>query len=364
MACAAIPPGEPYAQGKLLELQSRLQDSPYFASASVDMETDPSRPERVPVKVSVTENKARTLGLGAGMSTDTGPRGQVDYRDLNLFGQAWILNGVLKLAQKEQSLNGRLQFPIDGKGYHNSLSAGWIRSDVEGEVTRTLTLGAARARTEGNREVAWGLNYYLEQQDVSGSVGDRRASLVPSWSWTLRDVDNLLFPTTGYLVNVQLAGGARALLSDRSFLRGATRAAWFRPLGDQGQLILRGELGSVLAGGRDGIPSTLLFRTGGDQTVRGYAYQSLGVPEGDAIVGGRALALASAEYVHWLSPQWGAAAFIDAGDAADSFGDLGAALGYGLGARWRSPVGPLSLDVAYGEKTGKLRLHFSVGFSF
>ena len=359
-----IRPGEPYAQARLLELQTRLQDSPYFASASVDVETDPARPEQVPVRVSVTENKARTLGLGVGMSTDTGPRGQVDYRDLNLLGRAWRLGGTLKLADKEQALTGDLQFPMDRKGYRNGLTAGWTRTDVEGEVTRTLKLGASRSRTEGKHEVAWALDYYLEQQEVSGALNDRRTSLVPSWSWTRRDVDDLLFPRRGYLANIQAAGATQALLSDRSFLRGVVRGAWFHPLGTDGQLILRGELGGVLAQARDGIPSDLLFRTGGDQTVRGYAYQSLGVPEGDAVVGGRALALTSAEYVHWLTPQWGAALFLDAGDAADRFGDLDLALGYGLGARWKSPVGPLSLDGAYGHDTGEWRLHFSMGFSF
>jgi translocation and assembly module TamA len=120
----------------------------------------------------------------------------------------------------------------------------------------------------------------------------------------------------------------------------------------------------VFADSRRGIPSDFLFRTGGDQTVRGYAFQSLGVSEGNAIVGGRFVAVASAELTHWLTSRWGAAVFYDIGDAADSRRDFSAKAGYGAGARWRSPVGTIHLDVAYGEETRKARVHFSLGFVF
>jgi translocation and assembly module TamA len=98
--------------------------------------------------------------------------------------------------------------------------------------------------------------------------------------------------------------------------------------------------------------------------VRGYAYQSLGVSEGEAIVGGRYYALTSAEYTHWFAESWGVAAFVDAGDAADTPRDLSLAVGYGLGVRVRSPIGPFRLDVAYGERTEAFRIHFSVGLAF
>ena len=115
---------------------------------------------------------------------------------------------------------------------------------------------------------------------------------------------------------------------------------------------------------REGVPSILLFRTGGDTTVRGYEYQSLGVPLGDAIVGGRYYAIASAEAIRWIDETWGIAAFVDAGNAVDSIHDFKFALGYGIGARLRTPIGPFRLDVAYGEETREWRLHFSVGLTF
>ena len=113
-----------------------------------------------------------------------------------------------------------------------------------------------------------------------------------------------------------------------------------------------------------GIPSDFLFRTGGDKTVRGYAYQSLGVADGSAVVGGRYVAVAGAEYVRWLTDKWGAALFVDHGGAGDTWRDTKLVTGYGLGARWKSPVGPLNVDLAYGQEERKYRVHFSVGFSF
>jgi translocation and assembly module TamA len=359
-----IQPGETYSQAKLLEFQSRLQDSPYFAGASVHVETDPAHPTGVPIEIEVEENRARTLGLGLGISTDTGARAQLDYRDLNLLDRALRLSSRLKLAEKEQSLGGELQFPRTASGFQDSLSADLTRADIEGEITRTLTLGAKRSRPQDRNEITQALRYYHERQEVAGAAGNRSTSLVASWSWTRRDLDSLLYPGEGVVLNLQADAAHQALLSDRTFARGYGKATWFQRIGNQGQAILRGELGVVAAESRDGIPADFLFRAGGDQTVRGYAYQSLGVRDGDAIVGGRWLAVTSAEYVHWLMPQWGAALFVDAGDAADHLGDLRPVLGYGLGARWKSPVGLLGLDLARGQETGQTRLHFAVGFSF
>lgn len=359
-----IAPGEPYTQNRLLDLQSRLQDSPYFASAAVSADTDPKRPANVPVRVEVAENPSRKLGFGIGMSTDTGARGQTDYRDLDFLDRAWRLGGTLKLDQKRQSLVGDLQFPLSEKGYRDSINAQAERNDIAGETTHKLALGARRAFVRGRSENAYGVRYLTETQDIAGAESHRRATLSPSYSWTLRQVDNLLYPSRGYLVNLQADAAARAVLSDRDFLRGHGRFVYFHPFGSRDQLILRGELGMVAARSRDGIPSDYLFRTGGDQTVRGYAYQSLGVREGNAVTGGRYLAVASAEYVHWLLPKWGAAVFADGGNAADTWGGLTPVYGYGAGARWKSPVGPLNLDLAYGGESREVRLHFSVGFNF
>jgi translocation and assembly module TamA len=120
----------------------------------------------------------------------------------------------------------------------------------------------------------------------------------------------------------------------------------------------------VIADSRDNVPSAYLFRTGGDTTVRGYEYQSLGVRVGDAVVGGRYLLVGSVEYIQWLTQQLGAAVFYDAGNAVDTTSNFEAAAGYGVGARWYSPIGALNFDVAYGEEVDEYRIHFTAGFVF
>ncbi len=120
----------------------------------------------------------------------------------------------------------------------------------------------------------------------------------------------------------------------------------------------------MLAGSRNGIPSTLLFRTGGSTTVRGYDFESLGVPENGAVVPGRYYAVASVDAIRWINEFWGVAAFLDAGNAVDSWSDAHLALGYGIGARVRTPLGPFRLDVAYGQDVREVRVQFSVGLTF
>mgnify|MGYP003340877617 CR=1 FL=1 len=137
--------------------------------------------------------------------------------------------------------------------------------------------------------------------------------------------------------------------------------------GRDATLIVRGEAGAVRASGRENIPAQFLFRAGGDQSVRGYAYRTLAPTTSDGgITGGRMLFTTSVEVAHPISDSlpsvWGAL-FVDAGRAADKISELKPALGYGLGVRWRSPVGPFRLDVAYGEAVQQWRLHFSVGIS-
>ena len=355
---------ETYSQNKLLLLQSRLQDSPYFSNVDVNAEIDRKQPTGVPVRAKVTEYPARKLGFGIGMSTDTGPRGLIDYRALNFLDRAWQLGGALKLEQKRQSLGSDLQLPLTEQRYRDSYTTLLEHTDIEGLETQKLVLGGKRTFIREKIETAYGLRYFLEKQYIAGASSAHNAALSPSYSWTLRDVDQILYPTSGYVINFQADTAARAILSDQDFFRGYSRLVYFYPIGKSDQLLLRGELGAVAASSRQGIPSDFLFRTGGDQTVRGYAYQSLGVSEGSAIVGGRYLATASAEYVHWLTPRWGAGLFVDGGNAVDDWDLVHPVYGYGLSVRWKSPVGPLNLDLAYGEAVRQMRIHFSVGFNF
>jgi len=199
---------------------------------------------------------------------------------------------------------------------------------------------------------------------VDGEAGQRSKSLPLTFSYTKRQVDNLLLPTKGYVANATIGGALLPILTDERFIRASARVIVCRPLSVKSSLVLRAEAGALASSQKAGVPGTFLFRAGGDGSVRGYGYQSLGVKDGEATVGARYLVTGSAEYQYWFKPPWGAAVFVDAGNAADTIPALKPKVGYGVGARWRSPVGPINVDVAYGQAVKEVRLHFSLGFTF
>lgn len=401
-----IKPGDEYSEAALQALQARLQETGYFATVEVsaDMravlaaelqemkqenddtpdapantQADPDAPAVpgqaatgvkpptpgptvLPVLVRVTENKQKNVEVGLGFSTNTGARAQLSYDDLSVFGKR--MKSDLIYETKRQSARADFYWPTTPDGYNDSVGGGIEREDVRGEITTTATVSARRAWGTPELERSLTLELLAEKREVEGLESTYSKSLPLTYSVTRRKLDNLILPTRGYALNWQVGVAPLPLFTDEKFIRAYTRGIYYRPVGETGSLILRGELGGVFSKEKDGVPSSFLFRAGGDQSVRGYGYQELGVREGEAIVGARYLATASAEYQYWFRPPWGVAVFYDVGNAADKFGDLHPKSGYGIGARWRSPVGPINVDIAYGHAVKKARLHFSLGFTF
>lgn len=360
-----LEPGEPYDQERLLAYQGALQEAPQFGSVVVEIPRDPELADAVPVDVQITEADSRRLGFGAGFSTNTGARVETNWRDVNLFDRAWELQTGLRIEQRRQAFYGDIFLPPPRPGVRDGF--GWVleASDIEGLKRNRAAVGASRTYTYGDNETTLMLRYETEKLRPDDGESSKSTALSANISHTLRRVDDPFNPRRGYVLHGALGGGAKAVLSDQDFLRAYGRGVVYQPVGTHDVVILRGEIGNTFADSSDGVPMSFLFRTGGSQTVRGYAYESLGVDDGDAVLGGRFLATASAEYVHWIKGgPWGVASFVDVGDASDSRSDFDAKLGYGAGMRWRSPAGPLALDLAWGHDKEQLRVHFSVAVAF
>lgn len=378
-----IKPGDEYSEAALQAFQARLQDTGYFASVEVSADMagvlneelgalqdedkpaatlPPGVPSTLPVLVRVTENKRKKAEVGLGFSTNTGARAQVSYDDLNVLGKR--MKSDLLLEQRRQGARVDFYWPTTPKGYNDSVGAGFERTDANGEITNVASIAARRAWGSPLLERSVALELLTEQRSINGFVSTRSKSLPLTYTITKRALDNLITPTRGYVLNGQVGGALLPVLTDEQFVRIHARGMYLRPVGSAGSLVLRAEAGAVGSKNKLGVPSTFLFRAGGDQSVRGYGYQSLGVPVGTAVTGGRYLATGSVEYQHWFKPPWGAAVFVDAGNAADELRELRPKVGYGVGARWRSPVGPINVDVAYGQAVREVRLHFSLGFTF
>ena len=360
-----IKPNAIYTQADLLTFQTRLQESGYFSSVAVTADSKSANADNqysAPIKVIVVENKSIKVGLGLGYSTNTGARTQVTFDDLNLLGRDWRFSSALKIEQKAQSVVGQIQFPITKTGYNDSLLGDMNRTNIEGQTLTSSQIKIRRAWGPRKREQYIGANYLVEQQDVDGGETTTKKVATLNYGITLRRTDNDLAPTRGYLANAELAYAPFDSLSSGQFLYSRIKTQIYYPITNSTQLIARAELG--LVSGKNSAPEAFLFRAGGDQSVRGYSFQSLGIKEDDATVGGRILATSSVELVQWLTQQWGAALFVDAGNVANEWGALKPVYGYGLGVRWKSPLGPIGADIAYGEAVHDYRLHFNIGVAF
>ncbi|MCW5576178.1 MAG: outer membrane protein assembly factor [Burkholderiales bacterium] len=356
--------GQRYRYEDLLRYQSALQSSGFFSGASVSIDNDPAQAAAATVRVLLTEYPAMKIDLGAGVSTDNGPRGEATFTRHNTFQPGWQSTTRLRVDRKEQTLNSDLALLPEPGGWRNRFGVEASHSDIEDLAIRRFGLIAQRSWRSPERELDWSLKLQTEEQSLTAGPVDNLEALTLNYSWTLRRVDDLLRPRRGYMLNLQLGGASAALLSTRSFSRAYGRGLYILPLGRRDRLHLRGEVGAVWADERKGIPSEFLFRAGGDQSVRGYDYQSLGVRQGSSVVGGRVLGVATLEYQRDLTREWGAAVFVDAGNAADRPSELRPVHGYGFGVRWITPAGALNLDLARGRETGQLRLHFTLGVRF
>jgi len=364
---ASFSPGQPYDRKLLLAFQNQLQNMPQFSSVTVSFDTNiagnNAGPLTVPVKVHLVEAQSRKLSLGIGYSTNNGVRNQVNYKSYNFLNQAWTLGGAWVFEQNNQTLTAVVDTQPNPLGYHLTWNASGEKTQIQGLDTRTYKIGATRSRTLFDIESGIGLNGQREQQIPLGGISESVQALVLDWHWNRRAVDNPLFPMSGSLTQLLVGAASKSVLSDQDFVRSYFRQQIWIPLGQRDVATLRVEGGYTAATSRVGIPQDYLFRVGGTQTVRGFAYQSLGVIEGNAVVGGRVMATGSAEYTHWFG-KFGAALFMDVGGAADVLPELRMSQGYGIGARWRSPVGPLALDFAHGKGQPGIRIHFSVAVAF
>src|SRR6185503_6564065 len=359
-----IRPGDDYDRDTVLLYQRRLLETGYFASVQADIDPQPRLAEGSPLRVSVIEASSQHFETGLSYNTDVGLRAEIAYSNQDIFDSAWRFRSALKLDQKIQDL--RLDFdspPRPGAQWYNFFTSA-RQQDIQNERTREFAVGMARNFGFERTPTAWLLSWQLEEQYVLGEEPDTRYAVYFGHRRTFRHTDDIVSPRNGYYGNVEVGGTPGEPLASRAFLRLVASGTYFFALGRRDDVLLRAEAGGVASNSREGIPSTFLFRTGGDQTVRGYAFQSLGVRQGEAIVGGRRLAVGSAEYIRWIGESWGLAGFVDAGDAWDSGIRFTPALGYGVGVRVRTPIGPIRADLAHGVRVGGYRVHFSVGFNF
>ncbi|MEO7255537.1 MAG: BamA/TamA family outer membrane protein [Casimicrobium sp.] len=366
---ATITVGQPYTQKALLDFQDRLRSSGLFRAAVVDIEPNPALADAVPVQVRLREQTLHRLLFGPGFSTENGPRVTAEHEYLRLFGLDWQSLTRLRWARDESSFSADfLSYPLPNN-YRNLVSVSAGRTDVAGLVIDNQRLRVGR-RQDTDRITRL---YFVDvlrsavrapNNDLTGNAAVAGSEMV----W--RNVDDPVFPTQGFAISGQIGAGARfgSTENGKPFLRALGRATYFYPLGKQWLTQARLEVGQVFASTPAGIPQSLLFKAGGEVSVRGYGFQTLGIqgvnPTGTYVAGGRFLMTGSAEIAREIKPGIYGTVFVDVGDAADSARTWKANTSYGIGARWRSPVGPVSGYLAYAQQTKKVNFGVSVGVTF
>lgn len=365
---STLRPGQPFDRALLNDFAVQLQASPFLTSASVTPQFDPEHPDLTPVVVTVSEVQRRRLSVGLGYASDTGAHFEVLYRQALVFDRPWTLQAGARIDQVGGHGFADLLFPLRGGVWRDSVGVLFDDSDIENQHVRRIGVGASTTRLLGqrlgrNHETTYTLNYGNETRTIPNTAPIRINTASATVNWIFRDVDSVANPRAGQLLQLQGSLGASGASMGDGFQRAYGRVVQFLPVGGRDVFVLRAELGYVNAQSTSNVPNAFLFRTGGATSVRGYDFQSLGVDENGAVVGGRALAVGSLEYVHWVS-DWGVAVFVDAGDAAARVRDLSPAWGYGLGARVRTPAGPFAIDLAYGERYNQVRVQFAVTLAF
>jgi translocation and assembly module TamA len=360
---APFAPGTPYSLEQIRRYERRLAVTGYFSSVQAVLDTDPAVADSAPVTVGVIEALPRRIDATLGFSTDTLARLGVAYTDNDFLGRALRMRTDLRVESLRQGLTAGIERPPGRSGWIDAYTGAVLRTDIQDLITNEWTFAAQRRRLNERNEPAFGVEWTTEVQKPRGAPETSAFATMLGYQHTWRALDDLLSPTQGWMLRLN-AGVAPPGISSRAFGQLLASGTYYHALSPRDHLRFRADAGWVVSNTSRDIPQHFLFRTGGDTTVRGYEYQSLGVEVGTAIVGGRYLGIGSAEYTRWVGDNWGIAGFVDAGNATDDLDDFHIAVGYGLGMRVRSPVGAFRFDLAYGRDTSSVRLHFSLGVRF
>ena len=374
---ANLAPGSDYALTPLMEAQQRLADSGYFDSVFLSLDTT-GDPMAAPVRVQLRESQLQKLVLGIGASTDGGARLSAEHTHHQSPVLGWRAVSKLSFDRETRSIGSDLSSPPDDQ-QARWIAGALLQTQHSGSFdasSQRLRFGRSQASEQIDR------NYYVQYDRADTVASDGNALVIAqavsaNYAFVVRHLQGLPAPVGGWGLGVEVGGGSTLGAERQPFGRVLARGLAILPLGEWlgssqrsgGRLALRAETGALLADANAVLPSTQLFLTGGDKTVRGYAYHDIGVTLSNGQTGpGRYLASGSLEWQRPLSVRgssdWEGALFVDAGAVADVPAELRAKVGVGAGLRWKSPVGPLQLDLAYGVALEQWRLHLNVGFSF
>ena len=359
-----IEEGDYYDSAAINELYESLNGSGYFNSVSIRTDAVDKSNDTTPVEVSLTPGIRRNYSIGAGFSTDTGPQGRLGYINRRRNDRGHQFEARAFVSDTNSELTGTYRWPVqDPRTDWMSIIGGIQHEDTDTSENDTFKLGVLRIRS-WSKNWLWTRYANYTYEDFSIADQDETSQLVILGvnfeSAVGREISR---SERGHRINLDLRGASDSLGSDTSFLQLTATAKWLRSLSDKTRIIMRGRLGATLKESLTELPVSVRFFTGGDRSVRGYDYESLGpVDINGVVIGGGSLLEASFEIDRAIARDWSIAAFVDTGSAFNDF-DPRFSTGIGIGIRWYSPVGPVRLDFAHplDDPDRDFRLHISLG---
>lgn len=359
-------PGIPYHTDEIAKLNRDLSSSGYFSGVDIDARPANAVDGVIPVSVGLTRRPPRSLGVGVGFSTDVGPRFRGNWREHWINPMGHKRGAETELSVPRQSVSGWYELPLDPPMTDLiRLTAGYQREDIENVESELLTFGQQwQHQLDNDWLQVLSFRWEGERYNIGNDETGTSSLFLPGLGYSKRYADQALDPSQGYRLQFDVTGAHRAVLSTVDVLHASALAKGLYTIFDNHRFLGRVQVGGVATNKFEDVPPSLRFFAGGDQSVRGYGYETLS-PENEngVAVGGRFLMVGSVEYQYQFAQQWRGALFVDHGNAInDPLDPL--ATGAGVGLRWISPVGPLRLDIAKGldpEFGGGWRVHFSMG---
>ncbi|HUW54532.1 MAG TPA: autotransporter assembly complex family protein [Rhodanobacter sp.] len=368
-------PGDYFSQDQLLELQQALNGADYFSVVNVLPDVDGAKDGAVDVNVQLVPAKRTVYTGGPFIGTDTGVgvRGSVTRRWTNTRGHTW--KNELVLSQRLRTLSTLYAIPLPGHDQRAlNFGANFRDANTTTSNSRTLELVGNETRlwhgwtrTLGVHALSgtFTVGKHGNEPDSTPGIDHGRSTLVfAEASLTRKRGDNPTFVRKGWSLGFAVRSTGGSLLSDTRFSQFTADAKWIRAFMGRNRLILRGSAGMTSTGNFDALPPQLRFFAGGDRSVRGYSFQSIGPTNSyGRVIGGRNLLVASTEVEHYFTRSWGIAAFVDAGNAFTGT-DYRPKIGAGLGVRWLSPVGMIRVDLGtpvHSATKHGIELHIVIG---
>lgn len=357
-----IEEGQPFNPQKILQTQFALSDLDYFQTVEIEPRRDQVKDQRIPLIIHTTLRKNARYQFGGGYGTDTGARGiaSAEFRRINDFGHKVLT--ALRLSQIKNSVDAEYRIPLGDKATDNlSFTAAYSQEKIADGDANKFALGTSLNRSIG----FWQRRIYLElSREFSTLSGVSQTSdlLMPGLSLSHSTLDDPIHTREGWSIFADVHGANKAVYSNADFLQlhGVLRGVY--PLGERARVLGRAEMAGSFVSDFSELPITQRLFVGGDQSVRGYSYQSIGPKDNTGkTIGGKYLSVFSIETDYRVFDEWAVAAFYDVGGADDNPAPPLLA-GVGLGLRYRAPFGDLRVDVAHplDDPDTSFRLHVGI----